>query len=67
MDFVGKLGRELFSEESKTVYFNKISYPSLGDDGFVNTGLNDRSRFGPSIHDDDLFTVTFAASKEATP
>lgn len=59
--------RKLLSEEAKTVYFNKIGYPGSDSDNFPDTGLSDRSRFGPSIQDEDLFTVTFAASKEATP
>jgi hypothetical protein len=31
----------------------------------LSFGLSDRSRFGPSVQDDDLFTVTFTPSKNA--
>src|SRR3546814_14844341 len=58
---------ELLAEEARTVYFNKVSYPSLGEGEFVNTALSDRARFGPSIENDELFTVTFMSSREATP
>lgn len=57
---------KLQAEKPETIYFNKRSYPTIGTDEFVNPGLNDRSRFGPSIRDEDLFTVTFTPSKEAT-
>lgn len=64
--------RKLLAGERETVYFNKISYPHFpGDEPSeyesVDTGEADRSRFGPSIQDDDLFTVTFTPSKEAAP
>lgn len=59
--------RKLLSEEAKTVYFNKRTYPRVEMDNFPDTGVADRSRFGPSIRDEDLFTVTFTPRKEATP
>lgn len=58
---------KLLEGETETVYFNKRSYPQADVENYPNTGLNDRARFGPSIQDDDLFTVTFTARKEATP
>lgn len=59
---------KLLGEQSETVYFNKISY-SERDDTYepIDFGEANRSRFGPSIKDADLFTVTFTPSKEATP
>lgn len=66
--FVPSISDEkLLAAQPETVYFNKSTYPRAGMDNFPDTGLSDRSRFGPSIQDDDLFTVTFTASKEATP
>lgn len=64
--------KKLLAGERETVYFNKISYPHFPDDEpseyeSVDTGEVDRSRFGPSIGDGDLFAVTFTTSKEATP
>jgi hypothetical protein len=58
---------KLLSGQPETVYFNKIGYPRSGSDNFPDTGLNDRGRFGPSIPDEDLFTVRFTSSKEAAP
>lgn len=61
------VGRKLLSEEAETVYFNKRSYPRGEMDNYPNTGVSDRSRFGPSIRDEDLFTVTFTPAREAAP
>lgn len=59
---------KLIPERGETVYFNKISYPRAGEmDNYPDTGLADRGRFGPSIKDDDLFTVTFTPAKEGSP
>lgn len=58
---------KLLTEEPRTVYFNKNTYPRAEMDNFPDTGVSNRSRFGPSIRDEDLFTVTFTSSKEATP
>jgi hypothetical protein len=60
---------KLSTEEPETVYFNKISYPRFGESEpseyeSVSFGLNDRSRFGPTIRDEDLFTVMFTSRKE---
>lgn len=63
-------GKALLAEEVETVYFNRISYPRLESSSLdepISFGLADRSRFGPAIRDDDLFTVTFTPSEEATP
>lgn len=62
--------KRLLAGEQETVYFNKISYPRLESsslDESISFGQTDRARFGPSIRDEDLFTVTFTSSKEATP
>lgn len=64
--------KKLLAAEREIVYFNKVSYPRFPDDEpseyeSVDTGVADRSRFSPSIRDDDLFTVTFTPSREATP
>lgn len=52
---------------SQTTYFNKRSYPGNNqpsDTLFAYPGLPDRSRFGPSIKDSDLFTVRFTVAAE---
>lgn len=59
-------GEDLLAGMTETNYFNKISYPRLESSELeqpLSTGQSDRSRFGPSIRDEDLFTVTFAAVK----
>lgn len=63
---------KLLAGEPETVYFNKMSYPHFPDAEpseyeSVDTGSSDRFRFGPGLRDEDLFTVTFTARKEATP
>jgi hypothetical protein len=55
----------LLAGKPEIVYFNRIGYPGSDSNNFPDTGLSDRSRFGPSIQDGDLFTVTFTPSKEA--
>jgi hypothetical protein len=60
---------KLLSGASETVHFNKISYPRFREEEpseyeSVSFGQTDRSRFGPSIKDEDLFTVTFTSRKE---
>lgn len=57
-------GRKLVARQPETIYFNKRSYPALGESQFVNPGEGERGRFGPSIRDSDLFTVTFAPDRE---
>lgn len=52
---------------SQTTYFNKRSYPGNNEPSdtlFAYPGLSDRSRFGPSIKDSDLFTVRFTVDAE---
>ena len=64
------MAEELLAEQVRTVYFNKIAYPRLESSALdepLSFGQSDRSRFGSSVQDDDLFTVTFTPSKEATP
>ncbi|MGY0505729.1 hypothetical protein [Luteimonas sp. e5] len=61
---------KLLNEQTETVFFNKASYPRRDSSELeepLSLGLSDRSRFGPSITDDDLFTVTFEPKKEAMP
>ena len=61
---------KLLPTQPETVYFNKISYPRLESSSLkepIDTGESNRSSFGPSIQDDDLFAVTFIPSKEAAP
>lgn len=59
---------KLLAGEPETVYFNKISYRDHnGTYEPIDFGETDRSRFGPSIRDEDLFTITFMASREAAP
>ena len=60
--------RKLVAGETETIYFNKIAYPRLESSELrepISTGQRDRSRFGASIQDADLFTVTFSVGKEA--
>jgi hypothetical protein len=55
---------------NQTTYFNKRTYPGNNEPSdtlFANPGLHDRSRFGPSIKDSDLFTVQFDIADEAFP
>lgn len=62
--------RKLIPAEQETVYFNKIAYPRMQGstlDEPLSTGQSDRTRFGPAIGDDDLFTVTFTPRKDANP
>ena len=56
---------KLAAGRGETVYFNKAAYLRKDASGFANVGLSDRSRFGPSIQDADLFTITFSVGKEA--
>lgn len=58
---------KLLASATETVFFNKQSYPRVEMDDYVSTGVNERSKFGPAITDDDLFTVEFHASKDASP
>ena len=59
---------KLVTGETETVYFNKSTYPRVDEmENFPDTGISDRSRFNSSVQDDDLFTITFMLSKEATP
>ena len=57
---------KIIRSETEVVYFNKISYPRLASSELeepVDTGESNRARFGPAIHDSDLFTVTFEPAK----
>ncbi len=63
-------GRKLAPGSAEKVYFNKIAYPRLESsrlDQPVSTGQSDRSRFGDSIQDSDLFTVTFEVAGGTQP
>lgn len=60
---------KLLTGKPETVYFNKISYPRFGEEepseyDIPYFGQSERSRFGPSIKDEDLFTVAFTSRKE---
>ena len=62
--------RKLLAGESETVYFNKVAYPRRASSELeepLSLGESDRSRYGPSIRDDELFTVTFDLGKDAAP
>lgn len=62
--------RKLADDEPETIYFNKMSYPRLESSSLdepLSTGQTDRGRFGPSVRDDELFTVTLSSSKDASP
>ncbi|RZZ82346.1 hypothetical protein [Pseudoxanthomonas winnipegensis] len=59
---------KLLSASTERVFFNKISYSDRDAEYEpIDTGESNRSRFGPSIKDSDLFTVTFAAEKGSAP
>ena len=57
--------RKLEPGDKEAVYFNKAAYLRKDASRLANVGLSDRSRFGPSIQDADLFTITFSVGKEA--
>lgn len=57
-------GENVLSGKPQTVYFNKLTYPVFENDNYTDYGTPYRSRFGPDIRDEDLFTVTFQAKKE---
>lgn len=53
--------QKILEQSSEVVHFRKSAY---GDkDGFPYFGQPDRSRFGPSVQDIDLFTITFNSVK----
>lgn len=56
---------QIRAEQSETTYFSKATYPrvqtSLED--YPASGETDRSRFGQTITDDDLFTVVLKARR----
>lgn len=54
---------------AERIYFNKAAYPrrESSDLAPLATGETNRSRFGASIRDDDLFTVDFSIGKDSTP
>lgn len=58
---------KLLAEQPEVVYFNKISYSEHNNEYEPIDFGDKRSRFGPSIKDSDLFTITFTSSKEARP
>ena len=50
--------------ESVKTYFRKEVYPRVPDfEGFSSSGQVDRSKFVPSLSDDDLFTIALAPTK----
>ena len=63
--FVPNIRRDkILAAEAQTIYFNKRTYPKASMVDYTDDGLESRSMFGPSITDEDLFTVTFHAEKE---
>lgn len=54
----------VLSGEPQTTYFNKVTYPVFEDGNYTDNGIPSRSMIGPSVRDEDLFTVTFQAKKE---
>ena len=65
----GILVPDSISGPPQILYFNKISYPRLQSSELaqpLDTGEL-RSRFGPSIRDEDLFSITFDLRREAMP
>lgn len=59
---------KLLPAETETIFFNKQSY-SDRDATYepIDFGDADRSKYGPSIEDSDLFTVTFSSEKDGAP
>jgi hypothetical protein len=61
----GISGTKIIGAQSETNFFARKVYPGAADadlDEFVDIGVTDRSRIGPAVGDDDLFSVTFTSS-----
>jgi hypothetical protein len=56
---------ELFAGKPQKVYFWKERYPRASVENYPDFGEIDRSKFRPEMRDEELFTVTLSASKEA--
>lgn len=58
--------QKIIEAESEITYFRKSSYPGKHEmKDMPSIGQTDRSKMDPEITDQDLFTITFAARKEA--
>lgn len=55
---------KLLASSPENVYFNRMTYPEAeGVEDYPDTG-GGRSDYGPSVQDQDLFTVTFTPVKD---
>ncbi|TAA08182.1 hypothetical protein EA658_09665 [Pseudoxanthomonas winnipegensis] len=55
---------KLLAGSPENVYFNRVTYPEAeGVEDYPDTG-GGRSDYGPSVQDQDLFTVTFTPVKD---
>ena len=59
----GLSNEEVLAEKPVTLYFNKMRYPSNDNIPNYSYAGELRDRFGPSIQDTDLFSVTLVARK----
>lgn len=57
----------LLAGEPQVNYFNKNTYPAVEMPNYPDIGTLDRTQFGPSIRDSDLFTITLATQPGAAP
>lgn len=57
--------KQILAEEPVRLYFWKQEYPRSEVENLPYFGDTDRTKLVPHIRDEDLFTVTLAASKEA--
>jgi hypothetical protein len=57
--------QQIVSGATEKAYFLRRFYPSAEMDGYVDTGVSDRSKMNPDLRDEDLFTATFIPGKEA--
>jgi hypothetical protein len=58
---------KLLVGEPQKLFFWKEEYPRSEVKNYPYVGDTDRSKLAPQISDDDLFTVIFMPSKDATP
>ena len=55
---------QMFQEKTVVTYFNKLTYPRVSSiENFRDFGTSDRSRFGPPLTDEDLFTITMRSRR----
>ena len=60
-------GEDVLAGVPWTIHFVKKIYPGEDHPGYPVIGVANRSRMTPTLRDEDLFTVTFTSSKEASP